>query len=294
MKNNFLKDKYNRRIFLYTLVKKYKEDEISYLAAEIAYYLIVATIPFLIVAIHLVLFFAHDKLTELLNYMDVLPSEIFSVIKPVILTILENKNISILSVSIIVALWTASNGLNALIRSFNKIFDDTKASGYFKSRFKGFIMTILLIAIIFILLGFTVFGNPIISSLEKILRLKLNTYILNIVGLIKNLATPLAMAIIFSLFYKFGPDYKKNKSISFKIAFLGGVITTIGWLVITYGYAFYISNISNMSITYGPLVGIMVLFIWFYLSSLIMLLGAQIVSVYSLMDKKLNKKKINS
>lgn len=71
------------------------------------------------------LFVAQDQLDIILNYLDFLPSEIFSLVKPVIITIIDNRSTSILSVGIIITLWSSSNGMKSIIRAFNKAFDDT-------------------------------------------------------------------------------------------------------------------------------------------------------------------------
>lgn len=287
MKNNILKEKDNRRLFICMLIKKLKDDEVNYLSAQVAYHLIVATIPFLLVVIHLMLFVAQDQLGMILEYLDFLPEEIFSLVKPIIITIVDNRSTSILSAGIIVALWSSSNGMKSIIRAFNKAFDNTSKGGFIHSKIKGIIFTLLLMIIIFSVLGFLVFGNIIVESLQRILNITFDKYIIGLLKLFQNLLTPIGMTVAFSIFYKFGPDFNKGKSISYKMALVGGAIATIGWLVITNGYAFYISNISNMSITYGPLVGIMVLFIWFNLSSMMILIGAEIISVYDTLNNKL-------
>ena len=84
----------------------------------------------------------------------------------------------------------------------------------------------------------------------------------------------------FTLLYKFAPDFGSTRSIKWKSAMLGGTIATIGWLLITVLYSFYVSNISNMSLTYGPLVGVFALFVWINLSSQIILISAEITANY--------------
>ena len=84
------------------------------------------------------------------------------------------------------------------------------------------------------------------------------------------------MILIFALLYRFSPDSQYTKDINLASTLPGAIFSTFGWMVTTAIFSFYVSNFGRFSITYGSLVGIILLLMWLYLSSLIIILGGEI------------------
>ena len=82
------------------------------------------------------------------------------------------------------------------------------------------------------------------------------------------------MIFTFALLYKFSPVSKEK--ITFKSTLPGASFATLGWIIVSLGFSFYVNNFGNFSVTYGSLVGVIILLTWLYLSSIIVLIGGEI------------------
>jgi membrane protein len=83
------------------------------------------------------------------------------------------------------------------------------------------------------------------------------------------------MICIFAGIYRYTPA----KRISWQEVFPGAIVSTIGWLIVSLGFSFYVNNFSNYSRLYGSLGAVFVLMTWLYISSIILILGGEINSV---------------
>lgn len=253
-----------------------KDDQIPLLSAQTTYHFIMSLVPFLIVLLNIVLMIAATKVNLIFDSMKVLPKETRDILMTLINNIINNRSTSVLSVSLLVALWTSSNALKSLIKAMNKAFDVRMTNGFLKTQLKSILFTIVLLILLLLTLVFIAFGGIILDLIEYYTGISIPI----IARFFRYIIPISAMVGGFTLLYKFAPDFGPTRSIKWKSAFLGGVIATIGWSLITVIYSFYVSNISNMSITYGPLVGVFALFIWINLSSMIILVAAEITANY--------------
>lgn len=274
------KDKANEKfVYLKKLIESIKEDEIMPLAAGVAYYLISSIVPFLIVFISIATKIVSDNLEALSDLIKIIPEQALLVLDPIIENILETSSAPLLSISVIAALISSSAGSKNLIRAMDIAFNVPRENqSFIKKTIKSVAMTMLLIMMIFVTLIFVTFGG----ALENLLVKTFGTRIIVLSSLIRYLIPILSMVIGFSLMFKFGPNFKASgrKKIRWSSAFIGGLLTAFGWTLISFGYSFYVTNMSNMSLTYGPLVGIFVLFVWLYISATIVIAVSEIVSVY--------------
>ncbi|MCC5912352.1 MAG: YihY/virulence factor BrkB family protein, partial [Clostridiaceae bacterium] len=202
----------------------------------------------------------------------VLPDEAFDVIQEIVAEITNSNNATLLSFSMLGTLWTASRGTSALIKGMNKAYNVKESRPFWKGKGLGIIFTICLAFIILFSLALLVFGELLGAILVHSLGL---TRLFEFIWEIFRYAIPLlSLFITFALLYRFGP----NCQLSFKSIYLGAIFATLGWIVISLGFAYYVNNFANYTKIYGSIGGVMILLIWLYLSSLIALLGAEINS----------------
>ncbi len=102
-------------------------------------------------------------------------------------------------------------------------------------------------------------------------------------GGLRFLVSPLVLITIFIGVYYLAPNLK----IKCTSAFPGAIFATLGWILISLAFSFYVSNFANYSATYGSIGGIIVLMVWFYLTGIILLVGGEI---NALMNNRLNKR----
>jgi membrane protein len=183
---------------------------------------------------------------------------------------MSNRSGGILSVGIIVALWSASKGMNAIIKSLNRAYDVEESRSFFVVRGISIVLTIAMIFVILTALLLPVFGERIGMYIFSSLHLS-DEFIL-IWSSIRFVLCPLILFFIFLILYYFSPSQK----ITCRTAVPGAAIAAIGWLLISLGFSFYVNHFSNYSATYGSLGGIIILMLWLYVSAFILMLGGEI------------------
>jgi membrane protein len=166
--------------------------------------------------------------------------------------------------------WAASNGVNAIIKGLNKAYDEEETRPFWKVRGFSVIATLILAVVILVSMLMLVFGRIIGEYLFKWLDYpNAFPWIWSVI----KLAIPLvALFGVFLLLYRVLP----NRRLSWKDAVPGSLFTTLGWIVSSLLFSVYVNQFGNYAKTYGSLGGIIVLLIWLYWSSIIVLLGGEI------------------
>ncbi len=272
--------KKNRRLkdlvkLILRLINRVKEDDLFGTASQLAYSLLVAFFPFIIFLMTVI---GNSNLEEevVLNYLSrVLPGEAFSLVENTVVEVLNHENIGLLSFSLIFAIWSASRGIVAIIKSLNKAYDEEEKRGFFERYAVSFFSTIIFaFAILLVLIAF-VLGNVIKNALMEYLpEPEL------IAGLWQLLRYTLGIGMIvltFAVVYHFTP----SRRLGWKEVFPGAIAASIGWIFTSIAFSFYVNNFANYTRFYGSIGAIIILLTWLYLSSFIILLGGEINAMVS-------------
>lgn len=263
--------RFNLMSIIGSMKYRMKEDEVPALGAQLTYYLILSFFPFLIFLLTLLSHTSISTADVMGNLSDVLPEASFSLISETIEEILKNGTTSLLSFSIIGTIWTSSNGVAALIKGLNKAYDQEENRPFLLLR--GFAILITLALVIGIILAFTllvfgqILGNYIFSFFG------LTEYFKVIWEAVRFIFPIIMLIVVFTLFYKYAPNKKRLK---FKEVFPGAIFTTSAWIAISLLFSFYVNNFGSYTKTYGSLGGIIILLIWLYISSIIILIGGEL------------------
>ena len=256
----FVKDLYNRTM----------RDDLAGLAAQLAYFFLLSLFPALVFLVTLLGYIpieTEDVLTFLSNYA---PEDAMSLIESNVHTIMNKQNSGLLSFGLLAMLWFASNGVNAVMKAFNRAYDINETRSFITTRALSIVLTLAMIFMIVFALILPVFGQLIGSAIFKILGLSDEfSFVWSIVRLL------LSFLVLFGLFcflYKFAP----NRHVKRREVMTGALFATIGWIVASYSFAYYVDNFGNYSTTYGSLGGIIILILWFYLTGWVILLGGEI------------------
>jgi membrane protein len=256
--------------FIQCLILRFREDDVPSLGAQLTYYLILAFFPFLIFLVSLV-GFAHLSTDELLgDFIRVLPSEAGQSIRNIINEVKLDQNGALLSIGMLATIWAASNGVNAIIKGLNKAYDEEENRPFWKVRGISVIATFVLAIVILISMVMLVFGRVIGQYLFQWLNYPSG---FPLIWKVLKLAIPIiALLSVFLLLYRVTP----NRKLTWREVIPGTLFTTIGWTASSLLFSFYVNQFGHYSKTYGSLGGIIVLLIWLYWSSIIVLLGGEI------------------
>lgn len=242
------------------------EPQMLFLPAHIAFFLVLSIFPILTLIGFITSFFSIDinSLTNIMN--NAIPPSVTVIFTQFIEGSGLTSNLGLL---ILIGFFLASNGTHAIILASNSLYNFPNST-YLNRRVKAFFLIFLLIVLFVFLLVVLAFGNNIVSFIKSFIHDDLSLKIINFLYLL--LKWPIASFILYfniKLIYTISPDWK----IMSKNTTKGAIFTTIGWIVATYIYSFYVTNFSTYDKFYGNLSNIAILMLWIYIISYILVIG---------------------
>ncbi|MGP4066905.1 YihY/virulence factor BrkB family protein [Oceanobacillus sp. M65] len=249
-------------------IEQFQKDNVPILSAAQAYYYFLSIFPLIVVCFALIPYFNINPQDAVTFIGNILPSEIASVFEENIVSLVDTQRGGLLTVGIIGALWSSSAGINAFIKSTNEAYHVEETRNFLVVRLISLGLTLGMIVTLVVAILVPVFGDVILSFVSSIVGFSGAMEIL--LQILRWAVSLLAITGFLLILYRFAP----NKRIPFKYIFPGALTASILWLLISLGFSFYVSNFSNYSATYGSLGGIIVLMIWFFLTGMVLMIGA--------------------
>lgn len=270
-------------IFFKELTFRFKDDNVTAIGAQLSYYLILSIFPFLIFFLNILSFTPIVREDVLQNIIVVLPLETQKIITSLVMETIRTSSETLLSFGAITGIWAASKGLMALIRAINKAYDVEETRSYVELRLLAILFTFCLLILLTIVLLTLVFGEVLANQLFDFLGMTINFIIF---WEYFRVAISMAfMVLIFALLFRFSPSIENGKRISFKQTLPGAVFSSVGWIITSSMFSYYVNNFGTYAKTYGSIGGIIVLLIWLYISSIIVVLGGEINATLEYMRK---------
>ena len=244
--------------YLKKLLEILSLKELRILPAYLSYSFVLATIPILTIIVIVAGFFSVsiDTVIGLLN--DLLPSYASKVVVGAISGQSFDFSVGLLN---IITFVVAANGMYAIIDASNTLYKIDNSSPI-KDRLKSVIILLIIILLLLFLVLFPMLGDQILNlfSSHKLLLIY------------KAVKWPVTFLIIFlniKLIYQIAP----SKNIKSEETTIGAFITTVGWVCFTAIFGYYINYFGRYDLVYGGLSNIIILLIWVYTLSFILILG---------------------
>lgn len=277
-------------IFLDQLIYRIKEDGVFAVGAQLTYFLILSVFPFLILFLNIISYTPLVRQDVLTNAVYYLPLETQAIINDFLSDIVVGSSQGLLSISAIAGIWTASSGVKPVIKAINRAYDYEETRSYFKIKLLSIIFTIALLFMLVLVFSTLVLGElmgrKIFSSIGK------TDMFLKVWNNTRTIITLLFMVFVFALLYKYSPCVEDRKQIKLTSALPGGIFTTLGWLFTSIIFSYYVNNFGKYTVTYGSIGGVIILLVWLYISSIIIVLGGEINATLEFF--RLNGYKVNS
>lgn len=269
-------------VFIKKLIKRYSAHNVAANSAQVAYYWIMAFFPFLIVVISL-LTFANLSIDMLLDDIAlIVPATLMPFIETTIYKFILYRSTTLLSVGVLISLWSGGTAVNALLRGIHLAYNSKFIRPYWLSKIVSIIYTILLAMLLILMMVALVFGNHIGNYMINIFNL--NKGIIMPIWNVLRLVMPFfALIIILYIVYRVVP----RKHLKVKNVWLGTIAASLGWYVFSLIFSIYVDNYSKYNQLYGSIGGVFILLIWLYASCMVLLVGAEINAVYQ--EMKLEK-----
>ena len=250
---------------------KYKRDEVTVYAAQASFFTVISFFPFIMLLLTLIQFIPGVNKSDLLSILVTIMPDMLDALVVSIVDDLYNKSpATIVSISAIVALWSAARGMLGIERGLNRVFESPEKRGYILRRLICAGYTVLFIIACVASLLLLVLGSSIQRFLVK--WLPVFSHFTGFLFGLRPLLTLWLLIFIFSGLYTYVPLRKH----SLRSQMPGALFSTVGWMIFSALFSIYFNNFSNYSYMYGSLTAIVLLMLWLYFCICILFLGAEI------------------
>lgn len=254
-------------------IERVNRQNLPTIANDMTYKILLATFPFLMFLLTLMGFFTIDYhyLTD--HLYNIIPDEILGVVEVFAKEVVNVRRPKILSITLIVAVISATSGFRALIDGLKRAYQEEETRGIIKLYTKSFLLLIIFTLTMIISTISIIFGNVILNIFTHYLILSpLAVFIYNTISILISLAIMLVTVITIN-------QIALQKKVFIRDLLPGSIFTVTIWAFASFAFNLYVRNFSDMVKIYGSVAGIMVLLIWLNIICNVMLIGGAINGV---------------
>ena len=248
------------------------DDDLLGLAAQLAYYFFLALFPAILFGLALASFFPLSTLTDDLGRVlgPVASPDVLQLIQDQMRRLAEADSGGLLTFGAAGALWSSSAALVSIVDALNRAYDIDEGRPWWKVRLTALALTIGLAVFILAALSLVLAGPSIAEWLGK--RTGWGAAF-EWTWLVAQWPVALALvALAIGTVYYFGPDAEQD----WVWVSPGALFAAVAWLLVSLAFKLYVANFTDYNAAYGTVGGVMVLLLWFYVSSIALLLGAEL------------------
>tara|TARA_Y100001978_G_scaffold62734_1_gene56323 strand:- start:58 stop:945 length:888 start_codon:yes stop_codon:yes gene_type:complete len=276
---------YNLSLYdiLFFFYKGVKQGAITTRASSLAFNFFLAFFPSIIVLFTLIPYIPivdlQDTLMELIT--TILPPHTNEIAFSTIYDIINNPRSGLLSIGFVLTIFFATNGVNSLIEAFNSSYHINESRSIIQQRLLSLGITFLLSCILMITILLIMFSKTVVNYLiiTEIIENKSIEYIL--FG--KWMVIIIMLFVGISIIYHFGPTIKKK----FKLFTPGSIISTCLIIITSSFFNYYISNFAEYNKVYGSIGTLIIILLWMYINSIILLIGFELnASIFNAKKQK--------
>lgn len=252
------------------------EDEILGRSSELAYSFLFAMFPLLLFLTTLLGYMAgasaslYATLFRLLTRVSPSP-DITALLQRILSDITEKRGGAKLYLSLLVAIWLASNGMVAVARTLNTACGLTETRPWWRVYLRAVVLTVSFTLLIILGMGILFYGVAIGEAMAD--QLGMGRLFVAAYQVVKWPFALLVLILSFELIYNYAPDLKDRPR---RWLTPGGVVGVVLWMVASFGLRFYLAY--RGSTAYGSLGAVIALLLWFYLTALSILVGGEVNS----------------
>lgn len=256
------------------------EDRVFGHAAELGFYFLFALFPTLLCAssvLGLAARSAYQFYDRLLDYLAVvIPTAALGTVLSTFNETTSAATSGKVTFGLIAAIWSASVGISAIQDTLNAVYNIEDSRSYIMARIQAIGLTLLLIIVVTMGLASLLAGDYFASLAgkripEMVMRYAAETA----VHIVSWVIASALLALTFAVLYYWAPDCKNR---CWHWLTPGGAIGIVGWLAASLGFRLYLHFFNTYTVTYGSLGAVIILLMWFYITGLMLLLGAEVNS----------------
>lgn len=255
-------------------VRETIDDDCLGLAAQVSYYLFLALFPAILFLLAVASFFPIENLTDEIGRLlgPIVSAEVLQLIQDQMQRLANSESGGLLTFSVAGALWSSSAGVVSIVSALNRAYEIEETRPWWKVRLVSLGLTLGMAALILMALALVVVGP------------QLATYLGDVTGwgstfkwawLLAQWPLILLMAsTAIGLAYYFGPDAEQE----WVWITPGATLATLLWLLMSLAFRYYVTTFADYNASYGSVGGVIVLMLWFYITGLAILVGAEMNS----------------
>ncbi|MBB5623748.1 membrane protein [Pedobacter cryoconitis] len=250
------------------------KDSLVNKASSLAYTFMLAIFPGIIFLFTLIPFIPkrigfQDQLMVLLQL--ILPAQAYKAFEATLSEIIKIQNGKLLSFGIILSVFFATNGMHSLMNAFNKSSLVVETRTWLKQRLIALVLTFVLAVSLIITIGAMTVGEIALNYINKGLHIK-GHFIVYIIDISRWALLGILYFVTISILYRYGPANTKK----WRFFSPGSWLATILAFLTIWGFSFYINHFGSYNKVYGSIGTLIVIMIWLYLNSLILLIGFEL------------------
>lgn len=248
------------------------EGAITTRASSLTFNFFLAFFPSILVLFTLIPFVPiegfQDELFTLMS--EILPPSTFDATKVILDDIVNHEQAGLLSFTFILALYFSTNGVNAMITGFNATYHLKDKRTWWQLRLLSINLTVILALLLVLTIVFQLFSVGFIDSLVNEGYMK--QFSADVILHIKELILVLVLFMGYSILFYFGPADKKG----WKFLSIGSITSTTLSVISSLAFSYYVTNFAQYNKLYGSIGTLLVILLWMYFNSVILLLGFEL------------------
>jgi membrane protein len=257
-----------------------KQDQVPLLAAGVAFYALLSLFPAIIAAVSIYGLVADPGTVrgQLLRLTELLSPETAAILGDQIKQITAGAGgaLGLATVlGILIALWSASSGMKALITGVNLAYDETETRKFLKLRGLALLLTLGAMVLMGVALALIVAFPALTDDWPTALRWT--------ASVLRWLLLAALLIVGLAVLYRYAPDRDEPR---WTWVTWGSGIATLLWVAASFAFSFYVARFGNYNKTYGTLAGIVILLFWLFLTALVVLVGAELNTEMELQTAK--------
>jgi|TARA_B110000908_G_C10263057_1_gene460859 membrane protein len=262
------------------------EGAITTRASSLTFNFFLAFFPSILVLFTLIPFVPiegfQDELFTLMS--EILPPSTFDATKVILDDIVNHEQAGLLSFTFILALYFSTNGVNAMITGFNATYHLKDKRNWWQLRLLSINLTVILALLLVLTIVFQLFSVGFIDSLVNEGYMK--QFSADVILHIKELILVLVLFMGYSILFYFGPADKKG----WKFLSIGSITSTTLSVISSLAFSYYVTNFAQYNKLYGSIGTLLVILLWMYFNSIILLLGFELnASIISAKEQQQSK-----
>jgi membrane protein len=256
-------------------IREIGADNCLGLSAQMAFYFVLAVFPALLVVValigHLPIDHTHNSVVTVLG--AIVPQPVMTLVAEQLTRIRGSEQASLLTVGIVGAIWSSSAAMVAIIDALNRAYNVPEWRPWWRRRLVAIVLTVMLSVFVVVSLALLVIGPSLAVRLAEIMGL--GSAVAVVWALIRWPVMVTVVVLGVSVVYHFAP----NRYSRWQWLTPGSWLATALWIGCSLLFKEYVANLRDYAAAYGAIAGAIVMMLWFYLSSLSLLIGAELDAV---------------